>query len=348
MKLLAVRFAALLVLSASAVAPVAPAAGAPSAGADDRVGAPVTAPDVVTARAGRSRVVDVLANDTDPDDPSGEALALCRVRPAPDVPVSVFIRRHTNRIEIAPDLDAEPGTYEVTYYACDYDFLTPATIAVTVPPHGRAGAARPRAAARRADPAPVTTDDAVRVSKGFHRFVRVLHNDADPGRPTTARLAVCRVEPPPGLGIQVDLLDGADLAFSHPHNVRNAVLVSADHRTPRGTYRIPYWACDHSSLSRGVLALTVTKSVEVTAAVLRHQPDTVRFRNPGPHGVRVHVERLGGGTVPPDVVYQEDFYLRAHSTWDLRPGVPDLDWFVAGGWRAPSPNGHVSGIRRGS
>lgn len=86
---------------------------------------PVTAPDAVTVMAGQPAEPDVLANDSDPD---GDSLALCRLGSIPSgLSVDVF----EGQLMV---FAIEPGTYRFTYYACDYTYLTPGAVTVTVKP----------------------------------------------------------------------------------------------------------------------------------------------------------------------------------------------------------------------
>lgn len=115
-----------------------PLAAVPTASADEAADAPVTGADTVTLRGGASRLVDVLRNDSDPN---GDDLRICRL----DVPDGVPLNDPTDGVALLfySDEDARqrlfvlstdyrPGTYEVTYYACDRDYLTPGTLTVTV------------------------------------------------------------------------------------------------------------------------------------------------------------------------------------------------------------------------
>jgi hypothetical protein len=97
-----------------------------TAPADATTGAPPTPKgDHYTLTAGDFRVLDVLANDTDPD---GDKLAVCRVR---NVPRGLIAESDQDRVLLGA---FNPGTYTFTYYACDYSYLAPATVTVTVNP----------------------------------------------------------------------------------------------------------------------------------------------------------------------------------------------------------------------
>jgi hypothetical protein len=84
---------------------------------------PVPQDDHYTVMAGDFKVLDVLANDTDPD---GDALAVCRVR---NVPRALIAEPDRDRILVGA---LNPGTYTFTYYACDYSYLAPAKVTITV------------------------------------------------------------------------------------------------------------------------------------------------------------------------------------------------------------------------
>lgn len=151
------RVSRLAVLAtASAVVTVGLGASVPAV-ADDTP-APVAGNDVVTIEARSAEIagatmIDVLANDSAAD---GSKLEICRVQ-APEEGLSVA--------EVSPDGDFtieipnasygygssggtvdesareqlivlswanRPGTYQFTYWACDAEHLTPATVTVTV------------------------------------------------------------------------------------------------------------------------------------------------------------------------------------------------------------------------
>jgi hypothetical protein len=88
---------------------------------------PVTTPDHVTMRAGEGSVVDVTANDSDPD---GDQLEVCRVGPFPRA-VAAFVQ--DGELIVLPSRRAH-GTYTLTYYACDDSYLTAGTLTVKVRP----------------------------------------------------------------------------------------------------------------------------------------------------------------------------------------------------------------------
>jgi hypothetical protein len=88
---------------------------------------PVTTPDSVTMRAGEGSVVDVTANDSDPD---GDQLEVCRVGPFPRK-VGALVQ--DGELIVLPSRRAH-GTYTLTYYACDQSYLTAGTLTVKVKP----------------------------------------------------------------------------------------------------------------------------------------------------------------------------------------------------------------------
>jgi len=88
---------------------------------------PVTVADKVKLRFGQPTEVDVLANDTDPD---GDQLEVCRLGSIPRA-LEVF-SSGPGEIFVAPARRNAAGVYTFTYYACDFEFLTPATVTVTV------------------------------------------------------------------------------------------------------------------------------------------------------------------------------------------------------------------------
>ncbi|GAB4009467.1 hypothetical protein GCM10028772_26390 [Nocardioides ultimimeridianus] len=89
---------------------------------------PVTVDDAVTLTAGGATQKDVLANDSDPD---GDVLALCRLG---KVPAALGADIFDGKLMI---FGADAGTYTLTYYACDYSYLTPGTVTITVKPRPR-------------------------------------------------------------------------------------------------------------------------------------------------------------------------------------------------------------------
>ncbi|MEO9326016.1 hypothetical protein ABFT23_21160 [Nocardioides sp. C4-1] len=115
--------------------------------ADRAEDAPVTADDRVTVSGsytgadyagGQSVLVDVLANDRDPN---GDELAVCRVEVPAGAPLVVAETTSAAwRGTSAPTAlrvvatGNRAASYAVRYWACDHDYLTPATLTVTVRP----------------------------------------------------------------------------------------------------------------------------------------------------------------------------------------------------------------------
>ncbi|MQW75229.1 hypothetical protein GHK92_05025 [Nocardioides sp. dk4132] len=115
--------------------------------------APVTSDDTVAVYATGTKLLDLLANDTDAD---GDDLAVCRVELSPARAVLFAAVGSVSSISLADTLRfdededlgifGEPGlaavlagpkargTHRFTYYACDRTALTPATVTVTVLP----------------------------------------------------------------------------------------------------------------------------------------------------------------------------------------------------------------------
>lgn len=101
--------------------------------------APVVVDDAVTLWPGEGKVVDVLANDSDPN---GDDLAICRLpvfdvfsHKLPSLWVEDASRYGGSVGELmVASLRYKPGTFEVDYYTCNHTRLTPAKLNVTVRP----------------------------------------------------------------------------------------------------------------------------------------------------------------------------------------------------------------------
>jgi hypothetical protein len=90
--------------------------------------APVTQPDAAgSVYPGNVTFLVPLANDTDPD---GDELAICRLGTEKYKGIRPDYLGVDFAIAVGPK--AKPGTYTFTYYACDFSYLTPGTITVTV------------------------------------------------------------------------------------------------------------------------------------------------------------------------------------------------------------------------
>jgi hypothetical protein len=87
----------------------------------------VTTPDAVTVYQGNLAAVKPVANDHDPDN---ELVALCRV--GTEHYRGVMVATFGDELDVLAKPNAKPGTYTFTYYACDYTYLVPGTVTVTV------------------------------------------------------------------------------------------------------------------------------------------------------------------------------------------------------------------------
>jgi Big-like domain-containing protein len=88
---------------------------------------PVTTPDAVTVLQGNGAVVQPVNNDHDADN---DVLAICRLGTEHYRGLSFDF--FGNDWEVFARPSTKPGTYTFTYYACDFSYLTPGTITVTV------------------------------------------------------------------------------------------------------------------------------------------------------------------------------------------------------------------------
>jgi hypothetical protein len=88
---------------------------------------PVTAPDAVTVLQGNGATVQPVNNDHDADN---DLLAICRLGTEHYKGLSVDF--FVNDWEVFAKPNTKPGTYTFTYYACDFSYLIPGTITVTV------------------------------------------------------------------------------------------------------------------------------------------------------------------------------------------------------------------------
>ena len=104
-----------LVLVAAGVALAAPASAAP----------PVAVDDHKMMYAGQGRLIDVLRNDSDPD---GDELAICRVGSYDEDRFYVDIEE--DKLFVAA-FENDSEDLVLTYYACDFDTLVPATLTVS-------------------------------------------------------------------------------------------------------------------------------------------------------------------------------------------------------------------------
>ena len=106
------------------------AAGSVGSVAEARSGtAPVTAPDTVATYPGNLATIRPLRNDSDPE---GDKLTICGLGPEkyPGIRVDVFDDLKDFDVQVRQK--AGPGTYLLTYYACDGTSATPGTVTLTV------------------------------------------------------------------------------------------------------------------------------------------------------------------------------------------------------------------------
>ncbi|KAA1421720.1 hypothetical protein F0U44_05455 [Nocardioides humilatus] len=112
---LGLRAAALTLVVGAGLGVAAPASATP----------PVAQDDHKWMYPGEFRVIDVLANDSDPD---GDELAICRLAPVPE-DADYFVAIEGGKLVVFSGEGAEDIV--VTYYACDYETLVPATLTVS-------------------------------------------------------------------------------------------------------------------------------------------------------------------------------------------------------------------------
>jgi hypothetical protein len=88
---------------------------------------PVTTPDAGRVFQGSFADLQPVNNDHDPDN---EQLALCRVGTEHHPGLRAFFLGDV--WSVFAKRRAKPGVYTFTYYACDFSYLTPGTITITV------------------------------------------------------------------------------------------------------------------------------------------------------------------------------------------------------------------------
>jgi Big-like domain-containing protein len=88
---------------------------------------PVTTPDAISVLQGNGAVLQPVNNDHDADN---DVLAICRLGTEHYRGLSFDF--FGNDWEVFARPSVKPGTYTFTYYACDFSYLTPGTITVTV------------------------------------------------------------------------------------------------------------------------------------------------------------------------------------------------------------------------
>jgi hypothetical protein len=92
---------------------------------------PVTVDDETSVFPGSYTSVDVLANDSDPD--GNEDLTVCRIE-GDTRRISAVFQESEGTVDLLVTRRAKPGVHTITYYACDFETLVPATLTVTVLP----------------------------------------------------------------------------------------------------------------------------------------------------------------------------------------------------------------------
>jgi len=88
---------------------------------------PVTTPDVGTMYPGNLVAVFPVNNDSDVDN---DQLSICRLGTESYKGLEVAFAG--NEFDVFSRPSVKPGTYTYTYYACDFSYLTPGTITITV------------------------------------------------------------------------------------------------------------------------------------------------------------------------------------------------------------------------
>jgi hypothetical protein len=88
---------------------------------------PVTAPDSATLLQGNFVAVFPIKNDHDPDN---DLLTICRL--GTEHYKGLEVGFFGDEFDVGASTKAKPGTYTFTYYTCDYSYLVPGTITVTV------------------------------------------------------------------------------------------------------------------------------------------------------------------------------------------------------------------------
>jgi hypothetical protein len=116
-----------LLTVAFAVVGLALAAPAPPAAQAVTGSPPVTTPDAVTVLQANTVAVHPVSNDHDADN---DLLALCRL--GTEHYKGLAVDSFGDEMDIFAKPHAKPGTYTFTYYTCDYSYLVPGTVTVTV------------------------------------------------------------------------------------------------------------------------------------------------------------------------------------------------------------------------
>src|SRR3954462_13500947 len=114
---------ALLALAVLGLALVSPASAARAATGSP----PVTAPAAATVLQATTVAIKPVSNDHDPDN---DLLALCRI--GTEHYRGLAVDFFGDELDVFAKPNAKPGTYTFTYYACDYSYIVPGTVTVTV------------------------------------------------------------------------------------------------------------------------------------------------------------------------------------------------------------------------
>jgi hypothetical protein len=118
------------VLNLLAALGLAVAAGSAGSVAEARSGAaPVTAPDTVATYPGNLTTIRPLRNDSDPE---GDKLTICGLGPEKYAGIRIDIFEDLKDYYVQVRRRVAPGTYPLTYYACDGTSSTPGTVTLTV------------------------------------------------------------------------------------------------------------------------------------------------------------------------------------------------------------------------
>jgi Big-like domain-containing protein len=118
------------ILSLVAALGLTAAAGSVGSVAEARSGAaPVTAPDTVATYPGNLATIRPLRNDSDPE---GDKLTICGLGPEKYPGIRVDVYEDLKDYYIQVRRKAAPGTYTLTYYACDGTSATAGTVTLTV------------------------------------------------------------------------------------------------------------------------------------------------------------------------------------------------------------------------
>ena len=106
------------------------AAGSVGSVAEARTGAaPVTAPDAVATYPDNLATIRPLRNDSDPE---GDKLTICGLGAEKYPGIHIDVYEDLKDYYVQARRTAAPGTYTLTYFACDGTTSTPGTVTLTV------------------------------------------------------------------------------------------------------------------------------------------------------------------------------------------------------------------------